>query len=254
MVLAAATASAALAAPAAARPTTVTLYAAGLYNPKVMAFGPDGSLYVAESGPPGNVTVPLPVNFGGSGPDRQARARSRRSHRAAAAPSSGSRACRTSGCTAASRCSARPPSPSTEDRLYEVAAGHMTVSPKLSWVAPGRKLHTVTDVGEFNNDHPPPPQNGDAVPGGNPYDLVSLGKKLYISDGNYNRVLEADPLTGGLRILATFYPGPVTVGMAVGPDRKEIYVAQYGNAPYLPGSGYITAVTPAARCGRRSRA
>ena len=129
-------------------------------------------------------------------------------------------------------------------RLYEVAAGHMTVSPKLSWVAPGRKLRTVTDVGEFNNDHPPPPQNGDAVPGGNPYDLVSLGKKLYISDGNYNRVLEADPLTGGLRILATFYPGPVTVGMAAAPDQKELYVAQYGNAPYLPGSGYITAVTP----------
>ena len=69
--------------------------------------------------------------------------------------------------------------------------------------------------------------------------MVSLGKKLYISDGNYNRVLEADPPTGGLRILATFYPGPVTVGMAVGPDSKEIYVAQYGNAPYLPGSGYI---------------
>jgi len=32
--------------------------------------------------------------------------------------------------------------------------------------------------------------------------------------------------------------------MAVAPDQKEIYVAQYGNAPYLPGSGYITAVTP----------
>ena len=65
MVLAAVAASAALAASAAATPTTATFYAAGLYNPKVMAFGPDGSLYVAESGPPGNVTVPLPVNFGG---------------------------------------------------------------------------------------------------------------------------------------------------------------------------------------------
>jgi plastocyanin len=243
VVLAAAIASAVLAAPVAAKPTTATVYAAGLFNPKVMAFGPDGSLYVAESGPPGNVTVPLPVNFGGSGPI------GRRAAIAKIAPNGG-RAQQwlaglpNIGLYGGVEMLGAAAVAFHGGRLYEVAAGHMTVSPKLSWVAPGRKLHTVTDVGEFNNDHPPPPQNGDAVPGGNPYDLVSLGKKLYISDGNYNRVLEADPLTGGLRILATFYPGPVTVGMAVAPDQKEIYVAQYGNAPYLPGSGYITAVTP----------
>jgi plastocyanin len=243
VVLAVVLAFAALAASATAAPTTVTLYAAGLYNPKVMAFGPDGSLYVAESGPPGKVKVPLPVNFGGSGPIGT------RAAIAKIAPDGG-RAQQwltglpNIGLYGGVEMLGAAAVAFHGGRLYEVAAGHMTVSPKLSWVGPGRKLRTVTDVGEFNNDHPPPPQNGDAVPGGNPYDMVSLGKKLYISDGNYNRVLEADPLTGGLKILATFYPGPVTVGMAVAPDRKEIYVAQYGNAPYLPGSGYITAVTP----------
>ena len=61
MVLAAVAASAALAGPVAVGPTRVSFYASDLYNPKVMAFGPDGTLYVAESGPPGNVTVPLPL-------------------------------------------------------------------------------------------------------------------------------------------------------------------------------------------------
>lgn len=243
MILAGLTASAALAAPAAAKPTIAYLYAAGLYNPKIATFGPDGTLYVAESGPPGNVTVPLPVNFGGKGPIGRRGA-------VAKVPPGGGRAEQwitglpNIGLYGGVEMLGAAAVTFFGGRLYEVAAGHMTVSPKLSWVGPGDELREVSDVGEFNNDHPPPPQNGDAVPYGNPYDMVALGRKLYISDGNYNRVLEADPYTGALRILATFYPGPVTVGMTPSPDGKELYIAQYGNAPYLPGSGYITAVTP----------
>src|SRR5213592_1939081 len=67
MVLAAVAAAAALAAPADAAPTKVSVYATGLFNPKGVAFGADGTLYVAESPPPGDVKVPLPGNFGGSG-------------------------------------------------------------------------------------------------------------------------------------------------------------------------------------------
>ena len=45
----------------------------------------------------------------------------------------------------------------------------------------------VADLGDFNDDHPPPPSNGDAVPGGNPFDLVAQAGNFYLSDGNYNR-------------------------------------------------------------------
>jgi len=126
-----------------------------------------------------------------------------------------------------------------------VAAGHMTVSPTLSRVSADGKLTKVADVGAFNDDNPPPSVNADAVPLGNPFDLVATGGKLYISDGNYNRIIEATP-GGKLRMLAEFLPGPVTVGMTVGPD-GNIYVAQYGNAPYLPGSARIDRVTPAGK-------
>ena len=47
---------------AAQRATEVQVYASGLINPKGMAFTADGSLYVAESGQPGEVMVPLPAS------------------------------------------------------------------------------------------------------------------------------------------------------------------------------------------------
>jgi len=50
--------------------TTVQVYGRGLINPKEMAFTADGTLYIAESGKPGDVTVPLPVGFGRQGPYR----------------------------------------------------------------------------------------------------------------------------------------------------------------------------------------
>jgi plastocyanin len=208
-----------------------------------MAFGPDGTLYVAESGPPGDVKVPLPVNFGGSGPIGT------RAAIAKIPPGGGPvqqwvTGLPNIGLYGGVEMLGAASVAFYKGQLYEVAAGHMTVSPKLSRVTPDGKLVTVADVGKFNNNHPPPAQNGDAVPFGNPFDLVAFGDHLFISDGNYNTIIEADPATGQLKLLASFHPDPTTVGMAVAPDGKKIYVAQYGNAPYLAGSGYLDTFTP----------
>ena len=230
---------------AVAAPTKVTVYATGLFNPKGMTFDGAGFLYVAESGPPGDVKVPLPVNFGGEGPIGTRASVSK-------IPPGGGAAQKfvtglpNIGLYGGVEMLGAASVTMLNGQLYEVAAGHMTVSPALSLVSTGGKLTRVADVGKFNDENPPPPVNADAVPLGNPYDLVGLGDKLYISDGNYNRILEADPATGKIRQLAEFLPGPVTVGMTIGPD-KNIYVAQYGNAPYLPGSARIDRVTPAGK-------
>lgn len=227
---------------AAAAPTSVQVYATGLYNPKGMAFGPDGTLYVAESGPPGTVTVPLPVNFGGSGPIGT-RARVSKIPVGGGAAQPFVTGLPNIGLYGGVEMLGAGSVTMFKGQLYEVAAGHMTVSPMLSRVTPDGKLVGVADVGKFNNDNPPPKENGDAVPLGNPYDMVAVGDHLFISDGNYNSIIEATPATGKLRLLHYFRPDPTTVGMAVGPD-GDIYVAQYGNAPYLPGSGRIDKITP----------
>ncbi|HET9017601.1 MAG TPA: ScyD/ScyE family protein [Thermomicrobiaceae bacterium] len=220
--------------------TQVQVYAGGFINPKQLAFTPDGTLYVAESGQPGGVTVPLPANFGGKGPigtngriSRVPPGGGPRQDVATGLPNiglyGGAEMLGASGLAV------------LDGRLYEVAAGHMTVSPKLSRVSPSGALTTIADVGAFNDRHPPPSDNGDAVPLGNPFGMVAADGKLYITDGNYDRVLEAT-LDGGLRVLTTFPLDPTTTGLTVGPD-GNLYVCQFGQAPYPPGSGHIDRVT-----------
>jgi len=76
---------------------------------------------------------------------------------------------------------------------------------------------------------------------GNPYDMVAADGALYITDGNFNEVLKVTP-AGAISILAVFDQDPTSTGAAVGPD-GDLYVCQFGNAPYLPGSGRIDRVS-----------
>lgn len=236
------------AATASAAPTKVTVYATGLFNPKGLTFDAGGTLYVAESGPPGDVMVPLPVNFGGEGPIGTRASVSK-------IPPGGGPAQKfvtglpNIGLYGGVEMLGAASMTMFDGQLYELAAGHMTVSPTLSRVSSDGKLTVVADIGKFNDENPPPRVNADAIPKGNPFDVVALGDRMYISDGNFNSLIELKPATGKLRLVAEFLPGPVTVGMAAGPDRN-IYVAQFSNAPYLRGSGYINRVTPAGKVTR----
>lgn len=220
--------------------TTVEVYATGLINPKGMAFTPDGTLYIAESGAPGDVMVPLPAAFGGEGPIG-------RDGRISSVPPDGERQDFVTGLPniglyGGIEMLGAGSVAVLDGQLYEVAAGHMTVSPQLSRVTPEGEMEPIADVGAFNDANPPPPSNGDAVPMGNPYDLIALDGKLYITDGNYNRIIEAT-LDGGLRTLTEWENSPVTVGGTAGPD-GALYVAQFSPAPYLPGTGRVDRVTP----------
>ncbi|HEX5166394.1 MAG TPA: ScyD/ScyE family protein [Thermomicrobiales bacterium] len=214
--------------------TTVEVYASGLINPKGMAFADDGTLYVAESGAPGDVMVPLPVNFGGEGPIGS-------NARVSKIPPGGEREDAITGLPniglyGGVEMLGAGSVTNMGGQLYEVAAGHMTISPELSRMN-GDTLEPIADIGAFNKNNPPPPTNGDAVPLGNPYDLVSSEGNLYITDGNFNRVLKVTP-EGDISILAYWENSPVTVGATVGPD-GSIYVSQFSPAPYTPGSARI---------------
>jgi len=220
--------------------TTVQVYAQGLINPKQMAFTADGTLYIAESGKPGDVTVPLPVGFGGKGPigsnGRISRVRpgGAREDFMIGLPNiglyNGIEMLGPSGLAV------------LDGQLYEVAAGHLTVSPALSQVSPDGRMRTVADVGQFNNDNPAAKENGDAVLRGNPFGMAALKGNLYITDGNYNRIIKASP-SGELSLLTQWQSDPTTTGIAAGPD-GNLYVAQFGQAPYASGSGHIDRVTP----------
>jgi plastocyanin len=227
--------------PAAAQGTTgVQVYASGLINPKQLVFTQDGTLYVAEAGQPGDVTVPLPAGFGGKGPignnGRISRIRpgGQREDFVTGLPNiglyNGVEMLGASGLAV------------LDGQLYEVAAGHLTVSPALSRVSADGRMSAVADVGEFNNNNPAPKENGDAVLRGNPFGMTALQGNLYITDGNYNRIIKAGP-SGQLSLLIQLPTDPTTTGIAAGPD-GNLYVAQFGQAPYAPGTGHIDRVTP----------
>ena len=133
-------------------------------------------------------------------------------------------------------------------RLYEVAAGRIDGVAEALVGRAGRKLHTVTDVGEFNNDHPPPPQNGDAVPGAQPVRpgqprQEALHQRRQLQPGARGR--SADRRA---RILATFYPGPVTVGMAVAPTRRRSTLPSTATHPTCRAPGTSPPSRRRARC------
>ncbi|HYI16847.1 MAG TPA: ScyD/ScyE family protein [Thermomicrobiales bacterium] len=215
--------------------TIVEIYASGLINPKGMAFADDGTLYVAESGAPGDVMVPLPVNFGGEGPIGN-------NARVSKIAPGGEREDAITGLPniglyGGVEMLGAGSVTNLDGQLYEVAAGHMTISPELSRINLEDELEPIADIGAFNKENPPPPSNGDAVPLGNPYDLVNAGGDLYITDGNFNRVLKVTP-EGEISIFAAWEASPVTVGATVGPD-GSVYVSQFSPAPYTPGSARI---------------
>ena len=224
---------------AAQTPTQVDVYASGLVNPKGMVFTPDGTLYVAESGKPGEVMVPLPVNFGGTGPIGT-------NGRISRIPAGGQRQDFVTGLPNVGLYGGIEMLGATGmaflgGTLYEVAAGHITVSPAVSRVSTDGKLQPVADLGAYNRAHPASSENGDAVPMGNPFDVVALGDNLYITDGNYERVFKVTP--SGHDHHAGRFPGRSDDRRRCRRPDGSLYVAQFGAAPYTPGSSRVDRVT-----------
>ena len=222
------------AAQAYAQKTSVEVYATGLFNPKGMVFAADGSLYVAESGKAGAVSVPAPDFLGGKvlvgndskisriTPDRK------RQDYAVGLPNAaiygGAEVFGLSGIAI------------RDGRVYAVSGESFPASPALSQVSKDGSADVILDVGKFNDENPPFPNNGDAI-NGNPYDLVEYKGDFYITDGNFNRVLKVTA-DGHPSVFAKWDLQPVTTGATLGPD-TNLYVAQFGPMPFRPGTGRI---------------
>lgn len=217
-------------------PTKIAVYADGLVNPRGLAFDNDGLLYVAEAGKPGDVSVPLPGAYGKAPLGDSGRISvirgGKREDVAKGLPNMG-----LYGGTEILGPSAIA---NLNGRLFYAPAIHMTELPRLYEIIDG-KLEVFAEIGEFNDKHPPPPSNGDASIG-NPYDMVGVGDALYISDGNFNRVLKVD-MTRNISVFAAYENSPVTTGL----DKDKngnLYVAQFSPAPYFKGSSTIDRITP----------
>jgi hypothetical protein len=108
-------------------------------------------------------------------------------------------------------------------------------------------LHRVADFPDYiPAPRPDEPAN---VRGSNPFDLVGIDHRLYVTDGGRNHVWKVSTLTGATSILAafpaipnTFTPAPpaieaVPTGIAASGDK--LFVTLFRGAPFAPGASVV---------------
>ncbi|MGI9145698.1 MAG: ScyD/ScyE family protein [Chloroflexota bacterium] len=233
-------------------PGNVHVVASGLVNPRGFTWGPDGSLYVIESGTPPAGFVPP------SGPPQpDSPPVTNNNGRILRFGPGGARTVLVSGLPVV----VGPLGDTVGgaslaflgDQLYAaISAGPRHGHPEMAggvYLVDAGKLTLIADTDAYNIDNPSIHSNhGDSSDElSNLYDMIALDNQLYITDGNHDVVHVVDPAAPeGERIsrLADLSTGHrVLTGIAGGPD-GNLYVSDLTSAPFPAESAQIFQITP----------
>ena len=136
------------------------------------------------------------------------------------------------------------------DQLYAAISagpvhGHPDFPGGIYRIGAGGSLTLIANTDAFNVANPPmvvPPDDELS----NPYDMIAVGGRLYITDGNRDVIHEVNPAApegSRIRRLADLSRGhPVLTGIALGPD-GNLYVTNLTPAPFPTGGGRVWRIT-----------
>jgi hypothetical protein len=237
-------------------PPNVHIVAGNLANPRGFTWGPDGALYVTESGtpPPGFQPPPGPPMPGGP-PVINNNGRVLRIVPGAAPQ------VLADGLPVFIGPLGDTLGPASlafiGNTLYLALAagpkhGHPEMAGGIYRVDPGGGVTLIADTDAFNVANPPAmefhDEAGDEL--SNPYDMIAVGGRLYVTDGNKDVIHVVDPAApAGSRIsrLLDFSamggPHLVLTGIARGPD-GNLYVSTLTAFPFPTAAAQVFRITP----------
>jgi plastocyanin len=239
-----------------AQPTAARVVASGLLNPRGFTFAPDGALIVAETGaadpgfqpvgapPPADFRPPTSKNGRISRVDL---ANGQRTTLAEGLPSTTFFLGDTLGTTSVAYIGS--------DLYVAISAG-----PVHGWsffpsgvyrVNPDGTLRLMGNTDAFNLRNPVAFVAPDEEIS-NPYDMITAGGELWLTDGNVNQVYRISPGEPVARFADLSTGHPVTTGIARASD-GSLVVAELTPVPFTEGSGRILRIAPDGEVGELFR-
>jgi hypothetical protein len=250
-----------LAAGEAAADPSISVVMSGLDNPRGLAFGPQGALYVAEAGrgdigegdgpcvnsPNGAVVV----CYGATGAiSRLWRGEQERvvtglpSYANAAGRAEGPNDIAMLGVGSAHVTIGLETSPFFRDQVAALQPEWAGFG-RLVHVSAGGEWHFVADLGTYEEEHNPDPRVVDS----NPYGLLAEPGGEVVADAGGNDLLRVSA-NGDISLLAVLPPvpqandkDPVPTSVVVGPD-GAYYVGQLTGVPFVDGAASIYRIVP----------